>query len=321
LGLAHNRQNAKKAFARLLKLGYFAPKASQLVNGYSDIHLDFEEELARVFGFESCIIFGSGYLANLALAGNLPRRGDVILMDEEYHASGKVGVRLSNAETIFFKHNDAEDLRNKLKQSGKKAFVFVEGVYSMIGDRLSAEVADVADEYGAFLIIDEAHSVGTIGKNLLGIYDVLNLKPKDTHIKMGTFSKALGSYGAYVVCNSTISKYLQNRGSSIIYATAPSLFDTAFAHENFKTILKNSNKFSKQLTKMRDLYQKKTGIILESQIAMYEQNAAKKYEQLTNSGYAVGFIRPPTIKTPSLRITLRLGEPFNSFKKVCSLFA
>ena len=319
LALAHNKKNAQKAFSNIAKLGQFGSKASQLVNGYSQIHKKLEERLADAFGFENCVLFGSGYLANLALAGNLPRRGDTILMDEEYHASGKVGVKLSGAKTIFFKHNDAEDLREKLKNSAKNTFVFVEGVYSMIGDILNADVVKTVDEYGAYLIIDEAHSVGTIGDNLLGAYSALNLTPKKTHIKMGTFSKALGSYGAYIVCDNVISRYLQNRASSLIYTTAPSLFDIAFANENFKTLLKNGEDFAKKLKNLRKIYESNTNERPQTQIAMYDKNVYEIYENLTKNGFAVGLIRPPTIVKPSLRITLSLGSKISDLNKALKL--
>ena len=319
LGLAHSKKNAKKAFDRLLKESQFGAKASQLVNGYHEIHAQFEEKLLRTFGFESAIIFGSGYLANLALTSVLPRRGDVILMDEEYHASGKVGAKLSNATTYFFAHNDADDLIAKLKQFGRNSFVFVEGVYSMIGDVLNPDIIKAADEYGAYLIIDEAHSLGTIGDNLLGIYSKFNITPKPTHIKMGTFSKALGSYGAYIVCSDVTARYLQNRANSLIYTTAPSLFDVAFAMYNFESILKSYKTYSKQLKELRQIYQDAIGIKLDSQIAMFNNNAHEAYKNLYCNGFITGLIRPPTIQVPSLRITLRIADNNSDFKRLCDI--
>lgn len=318
LGFAHNKKNAKKAFNELLENNCYAPKASQLVNGYNKIHYNFEELLKDTFGFESALIFGSGYMANLALAGNLARKEDTILMDDEYHASGKAGVKLSSAKVIFFKHNNVDDLRQKLDISTGNVFVFVEGVYSMIGDILAKEIVELADSFGAYLIIDEAHSLGTIGDDLLGVYSKLNITPKPTHIKMGTFSKALGSYGAYVLCSDTISRYIQNRGSSIIYTTAPSLFDTAFAYYNFKTLLKKHIKFSKKITKFKTLCENSINIKPQSQILMVENNAKESYKKLIDYGFCVGYIRPPTVSIPALRITLRIENSTKDFKALLS---
>ncbi len=316
LGFAHNKKNAKKAFDELALAGCFAPKASQLVNGYNQIHYKFEELLKSTFDFEAALIFGSGYMANLALAGNLARKEDTILMDDEYHASGKAGVKLSSANIIFFKHNNPDDLKQKISTASGNIFIFVEGVYSMIGDVLEKEIVEIADSFGAYLIIDEAHSLGTIGCDLLGVYSALDITPKPTHIKMGTFSKALGSYGAYVLCSDTVSRYIQNRGSSIIYTTAPSLFDTAFAYYNFKTLLKKEHKFNKKIDKFKSICQKYLSVTPKSQILMIENSAKDSYKKLLDSGYCVGYIRPPTVNVPALRITLRIANKPKDFKNL-----
>ncbi|MDR3347914.1 MAG: pyridoxal phosphate-dependent aminotransferase family protein, partial [Helicobacteraceae bacterium] len=165
LRLAHSRQLFDRAVDRLRRYDVFAPKASQLVNGYHPIHRDFERFVAKLHGFESALVVGSGFLGNLALFETLPRKGDLLLIDEEYHASGVLSAKLTRGKVAFFTHNDAGDLRRKLERSAKanRIFVAVEGVYSMSGKLVEKSVIETARELGATLIIDEAHSGGVIG--------------------------------------------------------------------------------------------------------------------------------------------------------------
>lgn len=317
LGLAQNKKSLKKVYRLLDKLPYHSPKASQLVNGYHPIHQEFERTLAFKNGFEDGMVVGSGFLANIALLESLARRGDTLILDEKYHASGILASKLSAARVVFFKHNDANDLLKQLQRVKKRAVVAVEGVYSMDGDIVNKEIFALADRFDALLVVDEAHSSGVLGKNLLGVFDHYEITPQPNHIKMGTLGKAYGSYGAYILASAQIVKYLENRAKAVIYTTAPSLFDIALAYFNFHTIIKKRKKLRKKVQKRLEFFKSQSLIIAyETKTA---QNAVKLQQELKDKGFLVGAIRPPTVQKPMLRVIPNLGVSMDDIKKVVKI--
>lgn len=313
LGLAEDKELLEKTCNYLKRSQTHGAKASQLVNGYHEIHKKFEKYLCRTNGFKKGIVVGSGFLANLALFEALPRKGDLILVDREYHASGIVGTKLTQAKVLFFEHNDSEDLKGKLRENSyKRVFIAVEGVYSMSGDLMEKEIFEIADSVGGVLIVDEAHSSGVLGKNLNGIFDHYGVKPKKNHIKMGTLGKAYGSYGAYILAEKEIISFLENRAKSIIYATAPSVFDIAYGYYAAKKIRKNRKQFGKKIEKIQKAAFKMLGIKTKSLILPISVSSSKEClewgKSLKESGYEVGSIRPPTVETPILRVILRISN-------------
>jgi 8-amino-7-oxononanoate synthase len=317
LNLAANKSALRKSCELLERLPYFSPKASQLVNGYHPIHQEFERTLCFKNGFESGMIVGSGFLANLALLEALPRKGDTLLVDEKYHASGIVATKLTQAKVVFFKHNDAQDLQNKLKTVKKRAIIAVEGIYSMDGDIVAKEIFDIADNNEAILIVDEAHSSAVVGKNLLGVYDLYDIKIKPNHIKMGTLGKAYGSYGAYILASAQTISFLENRAKSVIYTTAPSLFDTALAYFNFQYIAQNKKKLKQKIDKRREYFH------TDSLIVKYEikdiQTLLKIGQKIKEQGFIVGTIRPPTVEKPMIRMIANLGVKMKQIKEVAKI--
>jgi len=224
LGLSHNKELHRLTCKELDKLPLHSPKASLLVNGYHQVHRDFEEALCEANGFEDAVIVGSGFNANIALIESLVRKGDTLFMDERYHASGVLASNLNGMSVVYFKHNDMAELKELLKQSqAKRKIVAVEGIYSMDGDLVPKEVFEICKRDDTLLIVDEAHSSGVIGSNLMGIFDYYNIEVKSNHIKMGTLGKAYGSFGAYILASAHIIAYLINRAKPIIYATPLSL--------------------------------------------------------------------------------------------------
>jgi len=311
LGLGSNKKQLKKAYKLIKNFKTFSPKASLLVNGYHPLHKEFEEKIAKVNGFESGLVVGSGFLANIALIEALVRRSDELFIDSEYHASGVLASKLIDNVTIF-SHNDAQNLIEKLaKSSAKRKVIAIEGVYSMSGNLANREIFEIAKREGAILIVDEAHSSGTIGKNLLGIFDYYNIKIEPNFIKMGTLGKAYGSYGAYILSSSEIKEYLINRAKPIIYSTAPSVFDIALAFVNFKYILKHKKSLNKKLKQRKELAKKILKIETKSLILPIEQKSNKvtidTQKRLLKQRILVGAIRQPTVKRPIIRLILRLG--------------
>jgi 8-amino-7-oxononanoate synthase len=311
LGFAEDKEIRKNAFLYAQKLLTHGAKASMLVNGYNKAHKLLEDYLKELNNFEDALILGSGFLANMALF-ELGRRGDVFFVDEEYHASGIVGSKLTNAKVIFFKHNDLEDLKEKSKNLNyKRVFFVVEGIYSMAGDKVKKEITDYAQQNG-MLIIDEAHSVGVAGENLMGITDEYNLNPSKT-IKMGTLGKALGSYGAYILANKEIIEFLLNKAKSVIYTTALSPVDTLLAYFALKKLQKNLS-FYKNEIKKRKLILNSDSLIkilpsIDNKTLLFKQ------QNLLKQNILVGAIRPPTVKTPIFRIIGRVNIEIDIIQK------
>jgi 8-amino-7-oxononanoate synthase len=321
LGLASRKKSLKRALKLVNKYNTFAPKASLLVNGYHPIHKKFEKKIANANGFSKAIVVGSGFLANIALIEALVRRDDELFIDKEYHASGVLATKLIVGKLSWFKHNCVNDLEKLLKQSSaKRKIIAIEGAYSMSGDIAKKEIFKLANKYNALIIVDEAHSSGTIGDNLLGIFDYYNLEIKPNYIKMGTLGKAYGSYGAYILCSKEIKEFLVNRAKPIIYSTAPSVIDTALALVNLEYILKNSKKLKKKLEKRVQLVKDTLGIKCNSLIVPITQSSNKitkqKQKELLSLGYLVGAIRQPTVDEPIVRLILRLGTKKRDLKTV-----
>lgn len=321
LGFKKDAKSFERAANAVKKEGAFAPSASQLVYGYQNSHKKLENTLKKLYCFEDALIVGSGFLANTALVSALAGHNDLILMDEEYHASGIAALELSKARYELFAHSDANDLESKLESAkAGRVFVFVESVYSMIGDILPLEIIELADKYGAYLVIDEAHGHGVIGEHLGGIYDHYGIAPKPKHIKMGTLSKAIGSYGAYILAKKEIVSFLVNRAKSVIYSTALSPIDAELANERIKKIAKNSASLRKRLDERllvcNDILGKK---FLTPIIMIETNNAAKIHAKLSKEGIVVGFIRPPTVKTQSIRLIARVGEEIKSLRKTLKI--
>jgi 8-amino-7-oxononanoate synthase len=315
LGLGSKKKLLKKTFKKIQK-NSFSPKASMLVNGYNKIHKEFEDNLKRVNKFEDAVLVGSGFLANISLIETLVRRDDILFIDEEYHASGVLATNLAQGKIVWFNHNNPNDLIEKIElhknrtQKIDRILIAIEGIYSMSADIAKKEIFEIAIKYNALLIVDEAHSSGVIGKNLSGIFDYYNLEILPSYIKMGTLGKAYGSYGAYILGSKEIIDFLLNRAKPIIYSTAPSIFDIAFANESLLHIEKNSKKISKKILKYQKAISKELNQNIDSLIIPIEVNSNQKALDIKNrllqQNISVGAIRPPTVKKPIIRLIAKL---------------
>jgi len=314
LGLAHNKNLHKATAQELEKLPSHSSKASLLVNGYHPIHKDFEEALSQANGFEDAVVVGSGFNANIAMVEALCRKGDMLFMDELYHASGILATQLEHVNVVFFKHNDMLDLQLLLKQhaGSSRKIIAVEGIYSMDGDLCDKEVFEIADTYDAILIVDEAHSSGVVGENLMGVFDLYGISVQDNHIKMGTLGKAYGGFGAYILGSKHIISYLINRAKPIVYATALSLYDTLLAHKSLEYILQYKEQLSQEIMLRKMIIQKELGMDVDGLIVPLVIGDNKKVlkikEELEKQGFSIGAIRQPTVPSAILRIIARVGE-------------
>ena len=324
LGLSTNKTIFQKAYERVLKEQYTAPKASMLVNGYNQIHKDFEDKLCEVNKFEAGITLGSGFLANISMIEALCRNNDTLYIDEDYHASGILASKLLRAEqVVVFAHNDYKDLENKISQNTRtgRNIIAIEGIYSMGGDMAPKEIFELATKKKALLLVDEAHSSGVIGNNLCGIFDYYNITPNEYHVKMGTLGKAYGSYGAYILASNQIIEFLINRAKPIIYSTAPSLFDIALGLESLNHIIKNKQELKNKIKRNFEIINNILDIKAQSLIIPINIGDNKKVkliqETLKQKGYLVGAIRQPTVKSAIIRLIAKIDINEEDLTVVC----
>ncbi|MFA6196798.1 MAG: pyridoxal phosphate-dependent aminotransferase family protein [Sulfurimonas sp.] len=323
LGLSHKKELHTSTCQTLSELPLHSSKASLLVNGYHQIHQDFERALCEANGFEDGVILGSGFNANIALIESLVRKGDVLFMDEKYHASGVLASNLRHVEVHFFTHNDMNELKNLFVRfpHAKRKIVAVEGIYSMDGDILNPEVFEICKREDTVLIVDEAHSSGVIGDNLMGVYDYYNIKIQPNHIKMGTLGKAYGSFGAFILASEHIIEYLINRAKPIIYATSLSLYDTLLAYNSLKYILQNRDVLKAEIELRQRVVYEELGIKTDALIVPILIDDNKKVidikNELKRDGFAVGAIRQPTVTKAIIRVIARLGQSSDELRLLC----
>ena len=175
--------------------------ASPLVTGYTEVHAALEADLADWHGYPQALVMNSGYAANAAVLGRLPRPGDLVLADRLIHGSMVEGILRSGARLVRFPHNDLDALEARLAEAGgRETFVVTESVYSMDGDSPDlARLAALRDRHGFTWVLDEAHATGWHGASGSGLQEEAGVRGA-ADIVVGTLGKALGSQGAYVLC-------------------------------------------------------------------------------------------------------------------------
>jgi 8-amino-7-oxononanoate synthase len=226
LGLADHPQVREAAADAAMRWGVGAG-ASRLVSGTMTIHRRLEERLADFEGSEACLLFGSGYLANIGVIGALAGRGDTVFSDELNHASIVDGCRLSRADVVVYRHGDVEHLDWSMRRHGRRdgtarRLIVTDSVFSMDGDVAPLEaIAELADVHDARVVVDEAHATGNLGPGGRGAVAEAGLDGR-MDVVVGTLGKALGSYGAYVCASAEMVRYLINTARPLIYSTAPS---------------------------------------------------------------------------------------------------
>lgn len=207
--------------------------------GSLDLHTELEETIAEFKKAEAAVTYTSGYATNLTVVSTLLGRGDYVISDKLNHASIVDGCLMSGAKFIRFRHNDMNDLEDRLKSipSGSAVLVIADSVFSMDGDVINfPEVVKLCKKYGAWLMIDEAHSVGVLGKTGRGIEEHFGMEGS-IDIKMGTLSKTIPSVGGYVAGKKELIQYLRHASRAYIFSAALPPAQAAAANEAFKVIL------------------------------------------------------------------------------------
>ena len=220
LGLADHPRVREAAAEAAMRYGA-GSGASRLISGNMTIHRRLEDRLTAFKGAEACLLFGSGFLANAGVVSALAGEGDVVFSDSLNHASIIDGCRLSRAETFVYDHCDTDHLEWGLRQAeGRGALIVTDGVFSMDGDLAPLpEIVELAQRYDARVMVDEAHGTGCVGPGGRGLVAEFGLED-EVDVIVGTLGKALGSYGAYVLCDKPMAKYLINTARTLIFSTA-----------------------------------------------------------------------------------------------------
>ena len=207
--------------------------AVRTIAGTMTLHKELEDKLARFKHTEAALTMQSGYATNLGVISALMQENDVIISDELNHASIIDGIRLCKAARKVFRHKDVGDLRRVLEEArgAQKVMVVSDGVFSMDGDIAPlAEIVALAEEYGAFVMVDDAHASGVLGKNGRGSVSHFGLDGR-VALQIGTLSKGLGALGGYVACSQDMQDYLLNRARPVLFSTShpPSVVATCIA--------------------------------------------------------------------------------------------
>jgi 8-amino-7-oxononanoate synthase len=221
LGLANSRLLREEAGEWLQRFGASA-SASRLIVGNLSLHQTVEEKIAAFQGAEAAILYNTGYMANVGVISALMNKGDFILSDKLNHASIVDGIMLSGAEFRRYPHGDLNKLEDLLQKGSarNKKLIVTDSVFSVDGDIAPLkEIVELKERFGAILMIDEAHGGGVFGENRRGVAEMLGVE-EAVEVHMGTFSKAFGSYGAYVCGSMKLVEYLVNRSRPFIYSTS-----------------------------------------------------------------------------------------------------
>ncbi|BAC88338.1 8-amino-7-oxononanoate synthase [Gloeobacter violaceus] len=220
LGLSGDERLIEAA-CRAVRLYGAGATGSRLLSGERDVHRELEQALAGWKGCDDCLVFSSGYLANLGTIPALVGKRDLVVGDEYNHACLRGGAELSGAVHRLYPHGDCSALESLLieqRERHRRCLICTDSVFSMDGDLIDlARIADLARRYGCMLLVDEAHATGVLGPTGAGAVEQLGLTR--SLVQMGTLSKALGSQGGYVCGSAELVDYLRNRARSFVYTT------------------------------------------------------------------------------------------------------
>jgi len=317
LGLSGDERLKEACISGVKRFGS-SSSASRLLSGDLKIFGELEERVAEFKGKESALVFNTGYQANVGIISTFCGREDAVFCDRLSHASIIDGVRQSGAKLFRFGHNDLEHLEGLLEKEGARfsnRLVVTESIFSMDGDKGAlCGLVELRGRYGFALLVDEAHATGVFGRRGSGVVEEEGVS-EQVDLVMGTFSKALGSFGAYVACSKRVKDYLVNVCRSFIYSTAlpPGVIaanieslnivrDEPFRREE---LLENAEYFRGRL--------EEAGLEVrgESQIVPVitgdNRETVRVSEEMINRGYWVAGIRPPTVPEGEGRLRFSLS--------------
>lgn len=294
--------------------------ASHLINGHSRAHHALEEELADFLGRPRALLFSTGYMANLGVITSLVGKGDAILEDRINHASLIDAGLMSGARLQRYLHTDCDSLDSHLKKHLKKhnsgrRLIVTDGVFSMDGDLAPLnELANTAEKHDAWLMVDDAHGLGVIGKQGRGTVDHIGLDPQRVPVLMGTLGKAFGTFGAFVAGSDTLIETLIQQARSYIYTTAmpPAVAEaTRTSLKLVRTADDRREKLTSLIKRFRHGAEQMGLSLMDSttpiqplMIGDSKQAMALSEKLLTEHNILVSAIRPPTVPEGSARLRI-----------------
>lgn len=311
LGFAKSERIFKEAHQSLLDHDFISNGAtgSRLLSGNYKLYEETENHIAGFHQSEAALIFNSGYDANVGFFSSLPQKQDIILYDELCHASIRDGIRLSNAKSYKFGHNDYEDIERlivRFNTEGGEIYLVTESVFSMDGDTPDIEkLAELSAKYGCYLIVDEAHALGVFGEKGEGFIQSLQLQDQ-VFARIVTFGKGLGCHGAAILGSVELKDYLINFARSFIYTTGLPPHSVAtiliaykeleMAVETRKKLRDNINVFNqqKQLSGLKPVFVRSKSAI-QCAIIPGNEKVRTIATQLQQKGFDVRPILSPTV--------------------------
>lgn len=315
LGLAGDRRLMAAAVAATEVYGT-GSTGSRLLSGHKPLHRDLERAIATWKQTEDALVFSSGYLANLGTVSAIVGQRDLILGDQYNHSSLKKGAILSGATAMDYLHNDLMDLRDKLinhRSSYRRCLITTDSVFSMDGDLCPLpELLAIAAEFEAMLLVDEAHGTGVMGNTGAGCVEHFHCTGQPL-VQIGTLSKALGSLGGYVAGSAELIDFLRNRAATWIYTTALSPADTAAALKGVELAQQEPHRRNQLWHNINYLKGQLSHLELEllpsaSPILCFNldspEAALNIAQKLLSAGIFAPAIRPPTVPTSRLRLSV-----------------
>ncbi|TAN43264.1 MAG: 8-amino-7-oxononanoate synthase [Nitrospirae bacterium] len=326
LGLAGRIELAEAAKKAIDTYGAGAG-ASRLLAGGTEIHNELERSIAEFKATEAALLFNSGYTANISAIPALAGEDCTIFSDELNHASIVDGCRLSRAKKIIYRHTDTEHLSGLLEQSKGEKIVITETVFSMDGD--IAPIADLlrlCKDHKALLYLDDAHGTGVLGEGR-GTLKHFGIEPDSSIIQMGTFSKALGSLGAFIAGDKAVIDWLVNTARGFIFSTALPASVVAASLAAIGLIRSDKRLIERLRTNRACLFDglKQLGFdTMKSETPIIPlntgsiENSLSLSQQLSDQGIYAPAIRPPTVPTPRLRLTVTAAHTGSDMEKLLS---
>ncbi|OAA19246.1 glycine C-acetyltransferase [Kosmotoga sp. DU53] len=319
LGLAFNEELKKAAIEAIEKWGV-GPGAVRTIAGTLEIHELLEKELAEFKKVEATLVLQSGFNANQAVIPAITTAEDAILSDELNHASIIDGVRLSKAKRYVWKHRDAEDLEEKLKQAkaegSRRLLVITDGVFSMDGDLAPLpEIVEKCEKYDALLMVDDAHGEGVLGSHGRGIVDHFDLHGR-VDIEVGTLSKAFGVVGGFVAGKKELIDYLKQKARPFLFSSSLSPAETGAAlaavrmlkasDELVKKLWDNASYFKTEMQKLGfDTGHSETPI---TPVMLYDAKLSSQFsKKLFEEGIFAQSIGYPTVPKGKARIRVMIS--------------
>ncbi|MEJ1929609.1 8-amino-7-oxononanoate synthase [Nostoc sp. NIES-2111] len=333
LGLAGDERLIAAAVAATEEFGT-GSTGSRLLSGHRELHRVLEQAIASLKQTEDALVFSSGYLANIGAIAALVGKRDLILSDQYNHSSLKNGAILSGATIIEYSHCDVTQMRNQLlqqRQNYRRCLILTDSVFSMDGDLCPLpEILDLAEEFSCMLLLDEAHATGVMGETGAGCVEYFGCTGRQL-VQIGTLSKALGSLGGYVAGSHTLIDYLRNRAPSWIYTTALSPADTAAALAAINIVQQEPQhrmQLWQNVNYLKKLLQELPNLKLlpsESPILCFQLASATEAlqvgKQLKQAGIFAPAIRPPTVPTSRIRISLMATHQTAHIERLVALLA